>query len=604
MKEKFYGTVSKSILYVLCVLFFGGCVFSIFYAVGKYEDVYCFEDDVTDSQAIRSELIMAANMLAADVHYDLDDDFEYCVLDSGGKAPAKNTSHTDEAYFENAEWHYKMALSDGGKILIRLSESGEDRMVSAWFRDRARIRRCGIFGSVFALLCVICFIILNWLCGRKKPDGEVRLLLIDRIYPEITAAAFIFIAFICTLIETEMLPTVNDSVSYSIVYYTASVFAAVGMAALLALWFSIVRLAKAGELLNRSAIVKIFRFCVSILKKILAEIKRVWDERNRFYIKDVRAWKIFALFAAYGLALLFAIVGIESEVLFALLLIGGAVFVFRRTIAFVAIKDGIKRIRAGELDYKIEGCPKGVFSDMAEDVNSIGGGLSASLADKIKAERMKSELITNVSHDLKTPLTSIISYTELLENMELLPEEANDYVKIISGKAQKLKKITADLFDYSKVQSGNEKIKSETIDMALLIRQSMAETRGEAENSELTFVTDIPETLFIKADGDKLSRVFENLIGNALKYSLSGTRVYITLKQRVNGAYFEIKNIASYEMTFDVKEITERFVRGDEARSSDGSGLGLAIAKSYVEAMGGSFEIKTDGDLFKAIIIL
>ena len=238
---------------------------------------------------------------------------------------------------------------------------------------------------------------------------------------------------------------------------------------------------------------------------------------------------------------------------------------------------------------------------MAEDLGSLGDGMQAALQNEVRAERMKSELITNVSHDLKTPLTSILSYSDLLSQLELTPEEANDYAKIIHQKSLRLKNLTSDLFDISKVQSGVEQMVCERLDAVTLVRQALAEQ--EAQNSGLVLKVTLPEReLPIWADGRKMSRVLENLIGNCVKYAMKGTRVFVSLDERDGKAVFEVKNTANYEMDFAADEITERFVRGDAARSTEGSGLGLAIAKSYTEACGGTFEVEVDGDQFKVRI--
>lgn len=245
------------------------------------------------------------------------------------------------------------------------------------------------------------------------------------------------------------------------------------------------------------------------------------------------------------------------------------------------------------------------MSDLADNLNSIGDGLKQSLDREIKAERMKSELITNVSHDLKTPLTSIISYADLLCAETLSPPEANDYVKIIKQKSERLRTLTEDLFEVSKAQSGNSEFNIEEIDICLLINQTLAELNESITKSGLEFVSDLKENeMFVLGDGKKLSRVFENLIGNCLKYSMKGTRVYINVRRDGDMIRAEIKNIAGYRMEFDSEEITERFVRGDKSRSSEGSGLGLAIVKSYVEGCSGQFKAIADGDLFKAVVLL
>ncbi len=286
----------------------------------------------------------------------------------------------------------------------------------------------------------------------------------------------------------------------------------------------------------------------------------------------------------------------------AALLLAAGYTVYKNISDLDEVKKGIAIIRKGGAGYAIPECT-GAAKEIAEGVNALGEGLEAAVESSVKSERMKTELITNVSHDLKTPLTSVINYAELLSQMRLSPEEANDYALIIKRKSERLKALTTDLFDISKAQSGNEELDLERLDLKLLITQALGELNREIDGSGLDFRVSLPEEeALITADGRKLSRVFENLISNAVKYSMKGTRVYVTLEKKDGVFVTELKNIASYPMNFSPDEITERFVRGDKSRTGEGSGLGLAIAKSYTELMGGSFEIAADGDLFKAKI--
>ncbi len=216
---------------------------------------------------------------------------------------------------------------------------------------------------------------------------------------------------------------------------------------------------------------------------------------------------------------------------------------------------------------------------------------------------MKSELITNVSHDLKTPITSIISYAELLAKTEGLSEEAKDYVAVIAKKGERLKKLTQDLFDVSKAHSGNDEAVLERLDASLLIEQSLAEHEREIQSSGFVFCTQVQKELYILADGRKMSRVLGNLIDNVLKYTLKSTRVFITAAEKDGKVEIEFKNVSAFPLDFDAEEITGRFVRGDSSRTLEGNGLGLAIAKSYTELCGGIFEIELDGDMFKAKLI-
>lgn len=217
----------------------------------------------------------------------------------------------------------------------------------------------------------------------------------------------------------------------------------------------------------------------------------------------------------------------------------------------------------------------------------------------------KTELITNVSHDLKTPLTSIINYIDLLKREDIEPESARDYVNVLDNKAQRLKVLIDDLFEASKAASGEMELNIEKIEIVQLLKQVLGENDERISNHGLSLRVNTPEEkVFIKGDGKRLYRVFENLISNIVKYSMENTRVYIDIIKEDECVKIVMKNIAAYELNFDVNEITERFKRADEARTSEGSGLGLAIAKSIVELHGGTFYIEVDGDLFKSIITL
>jgi len=278
--------------------------------------------------------------------------------------------------------------------------------------------------------------------------------------------------------------------------------------------------------------------------------------------------------------------------------------------------DQIEAIKAGGVTDELVLDPDTDMYNAAKNLNSIKEGMNKVIEEKVKSERTKVELITNVSHDLKTPLTSIISYVDLLSKEQGLPEHVNDYVKILIQKSNRLKTLIEDLFDLTRASSGEIKVDYERLDLGKLIKQTMADLNEEISRSELAFRVNIPEQpVFILSDGKKLYRVFLNLISNALKYSLPGSRVYIDLivqnmNNKTNGETKEIdyevvviiKNTANYEMSFSQEEILERFVRGDKARSTEGSGLGLAIAKNFTQVCGGKFDIVLDGDLFKVIL--
>ena len=266
---------------------------------------------------------------------------------------------------------------------------------------------------------------------------------------------------------------------------------------------------------------------------------------------------------------------------------------------------GSKAATEGKLNCNIEEKGRGHLRELAHDINNIRDGLRKSIESEMKSENMKTELITNVSHDLKTPLTSIINYIDLLKRENIQPETAMDYVNILDKKSQRLKVLIEDLFEASKAASGAMELNIAKIDIGQLLKQALGENDERFKDSNLNVKLNVPEEkIFINGDGKRLYRVFENLISNIVKYSLSNTRVYIDMYKEEKEVIIVMRNISAYELSFDTNEITNRFKRGDSSRSTEGSGLGLAIAKSIVELHGGSFNIEVDGDLFKSIIRL
>ena len=268
---------------------------------------------------------------------------------------------------------------------------------------------------------------------------------------------------------------------------------------------------------------------------------------------------------------------------------------------FGAVADQASAVRAGELERESTLQEDSDLYQLADDLNHIRQGLHQAVEERTRSERMKVELVTNVSHDLKTPLTSIISYTELLSQEPLEPP-ASEYVAILGEKAQRLKAMVQDVFEVSKAASGQLPVKLEQLDYARLLRQTLADMAQSIEDSGLTLRTSIPDREFpITADSDRLYRVFQNLIGNALKYSLPGSRVYLALALDGGDAVASIKNTSATELKPGT-DYTARFVRGDESRSDGGSGLGLSIAESFTRACGGALTVTTEADLFTAVV--
>ena len=508
-------------------------------------------------------------------------------------------STPSEVYLDNPINCGVIPTDENMKVYIAVSDEYAESIESAVTEWRTSFN--DIIGNIVFLFMMglAAFVYLLFVCGRKYGDTEIHMALIDRMFVEITLLLIAGITIGFTLLAAMMILDTMPSTGTGMIFAAACVETCAA-AAVIALSMSAVRNMKNRTFLKRSIICRAVLFVWRGIKTVWRWIKRL-AVRVKDSIKRLTSERM-SMAAAAALIVYTVIVLIFGPVGALIAFLAACVVLAVRFGDLDTIKKGVGEIKGGNLSYKIDTLKSPDYADLANDINEIGVGLAASVEEKVRAERMKTELITNVSHDLKTPLTSIINYTKLLTEMDLKPEEAADYVKIIEKKSNRLKNLTADLFDISKIQSGNEEIKLERLDAGLLISQTLGEQDREIKESCLEFIVKTGDDIFITADGRKMSRVMNNLVNNIVKYALRGTRVYINAEKQGDKAVIELKNIASYKMDFDDGEITERFVRGDKSRSEEGNGLGLAIAKSYTEACGGNFRVKTDGDLFKVIL--
>lgn len=268
-----------------------------------------------------------------------------------------------------------------------------------------------------------------------------------------------------------------------------------------------------------------------------------------------------------------------------------------------ALMAQITEMYGGNLNAVNHVPPTSNLYDCAMQLNMIRTGIEKAVEEGTKADRTKVELITNVSHDIKTPLTSIISYIELLKKEPDLPDHVMDYISTISRKAERLSSIVQDVFEVSKAATGNITLNMEDLDIGKLLQQTFGEMDETLRNSQLIWRIDIPDVpMLVHADGQRLYRVFQNLIRNCDQYALEGSRAYVSLSSQNGCAVVSIRNVSRNEITMDSEDLTARFVRGDQNRTTEGSGLGLSIAKSFTEACGGQFSVRTDGDLFIATV--
>jgi len=347
----------------------------------------------------------------------------------------------------------------------------------------------------------------------------------------------------------------------------------------------------------------------SLIYKMIEKIKEGMMETYDNGSLVSRTWLPYLLFLAGNLVLvLWDLKGIILA--FILDMVVGA-FLYVSNKEREKIVQGIEKIKCGDFAYKVP--TEHLHGDnliLANSVNSIGASIHQAVETSMKDEKMKADLITNVSHDIKTPLTSIINYVDLIKRENISDEKIRGYVNILDMKSQRLKQLTDDLVEASKISSGNIAIQYDRINFVEFINQVFGEFAEKFEAKNLSLVEKLPATpVYIKVDSRHLFRVIENLYNNISKYALEGTRVYLTMEEYQDQSLgkkrvaFAVKNISAQPLNVSAEELTERFVQGDESRGTEGSGLGLSIAKNLMKSMGGDFELQLDGDLFKVILI-
>ncbi len=457
------------------------------------------------------------------------------------------------------------------------------------------------YAMIFIFVCslVLTVFTVGWLfcsVGYKKGTDGIYLNAFNRMpFDVLTVLVAGFIAACVMFISS-----VNDrriTIIAAVFSYTVLYFVAV----LYLLSFA-VRI-KAKTVLKNTVIWRLLRR----LKNLLSRLFRALN----YTVKGIPvAAKAVLIAAAVNALLFFSAYLLRRSSAFAFVwiaisLIPTAAFIFY-AVGFSKIRDGAKRIASGELDYKVDTVHLcGEVKEFAVDLNGISDGFSSALDEKLKSERFKTELITNVSHDIKTPLTSIINYVDLIKKEHIENEKIAEYIEVLERQSNRLKKLTEDLVEFSKAQSGSIKAELSECNAYVMLSQSVAEYSDKLSAAGIAPV--LPEnekSVMIMADGRRLWRVFDNLLNNVVKYALSGTRLYIELSQRGDETDIIFKNISALPIEMNPEQLTERFVRGDRSRNTEGSGLGLSIAKSFTEIQGGKLSLSADGDLFKAVVTL
>lgn len=479
------------------------------------------------------------------------------------------------------------------------------------------LRAAVILTAAGALLFLIALVWLTVTAGRQPEDGESRethLTVFDRWKTEPAAICVIAVWIAGTWLLWGMGIVSADSLSTTSSYYADQYMSGTNT----------VYNAAVANSLSVSDTVFVFGYglftflCffwgyLSLVRRIRA--KTVWKGSLTraviVFAKDVlRARSVTVrtgVITAGFLAFQFVAILVRNVPMLVLALASDAVvfwYVLSSAMAKERIRKGIVEIASGNLEYRIDlEKLRGTDLEMAERVNDIGSGLNKAMAEAMKGERLKTDLITNVSHDIKTPLTSIINYVDILKRSDIADEKIQGYLDILEAKAQRLKTLTEDVVEASKVSSGNITLEYMDMDLRELVQQSSGELEEKFTARNLKVVLSLPEEpAVIHVDGRRMWRVLENIFGNAAKYAMPGTRVYADLTMNEKNVEFSLKNVSEQQLNISADELTERFIRGDISRSTEGSGLGLSIAKSLTTMQGGEFELYLDGDLFRVNI--
>lgn len=584
---------------------------SVFHSVGDYTEgstnlTYLFADKetqtiYTNKKAYSSYAQLEQNLekifkekAYAVVYPELSE----CVTNIPG-ADLQVWNHTIDQSFDTKDFVFAVSVDTKFSVADSMADEAEN------YETYSKLMFSMLAGAVFgSVLWLIGMVWLTVTAGRKPEDEEIHLNGFDRWYTEIAAGAVIGIWLAGTIILGTLIANSSLGYSYAVVtvIVTCLICGTYTMAWFLIGYLSLVRRIKAGTLWKNSLIRKVLKWIGKCSGK-LADFVRAFSRNTAEKIKVLLVGGAF-LFLQF--LIIGCIFGGAEVFLLALMAVDVAamIFVIRKADGLDLIMDGLKKISDGELQYKIKiDTLTGKQKVMAEYINNIGSGLDAAVENSLKKERMQTELITNVSHDLKTPLTSIINYVDLMKRENPTDPKIQEYLRILDEKSQRLKVLTEDVVEASKASTGNIKLEMNDIDFVEMVQQVIGEFEEKFQEKNLTMMvhfTDEPSIIY--ADGQRMWRVLENVFGNVVKYAMEGTRVYAEISNRNKKVTFSLKNISAQPLNISADELTERFIRGDVARNTEGSGLGLSIAKSLTELQGGEFKLYLDGDLFKVMI--
>ena len=519
----------------------------------------------------------------------------------------------ENAWFRAGSQEVGTVYTVAGVVADKLALTGN--WVTADFFEQVQILLGLLYKIRFAVFAVIliCFILglllfifLMMAAGHRGGSGDVSLLLIDRMPMDLALAVVLFFSFMCGALVLEMW---DIRASAEKTFCAFGVGLTLSYIAVLAFCMSFAVNVKVGGWWGRTVICRLWKLIGRFFRwlwKMLGITFRAFRETIAGVRMGQRVWALFFLFVFCEFVGL-VIFRHEPSFLMFFWLIEKIIFflaLMKILLDFGKVKQAGAEIAGGNLEYKVE--TEKMLIDMADvgnSLNTIGNGISSAVEERMKSERMKTELITNVSHDIKTPLTSIINYTDLLTKLDLKDPKAQEYLEVLGRQSARLKKLIEDLIEASKASSGALKLDMEKVNASMLLMQALGEYEEKFRRKGLDLrVTGETSEMMVRADSRYLWRIFDNLMSNMLKYAQAGTRAYIDMSCDAGEISIIFRNISETPLNITGDELMERFVRGDSSRSTEGSGLGLSIADSLVTLMGGAMEIVVDGDLFKVVV--
>jgi len=449
---------------------------------------------------------------------------------------------------------------------------------------------------ISSVLIVLVSVYLIISIGYKKGVEGISLNDFDKIPLEIILIISIILGFIPFIILDSINNNYNTIFSliitaYFLIYILCSI-----------VFNTVIKRIKSKTFLKSSIIGMVILFIANILEKGLNKTKEAYNTVTYSTSIALKAFLYFAVVIPVGIAILiafqFSFITFILELILALLV---AYRIVKTTKGYAQIENKLKEMYEGNNRNLLNKQNFGKeFHSSVKYINDISNGFENAIQDRMKSERMKAELITNVSHDIKTPLTSIINYVDLLKQEDIQNEKAKEYIGILDNKSQRLKKLTEDLVEASKVSTGNISLNLENINIVQLIKQALGEFEDKFKKRGLETIFDNEyNEIMIKADNRYMYRIIENLFSNIAKYALENSRVYLEIKKTQKSVIIEMKNISKDRLNISADELMQRFVRGDKSRTTEGSGLGISIAQNLTELQGGEFRLKLDGDLFK-----